>query len=753
MEALLSAILGELTARSIKLLISKISKPNVSDMEDRLHHVLLRAQVIVDEAMGRHITNQAMLCQLDMLRDVMHRGSYTLDTFRYISHEEGPNDMAVSRCPSLGRVNSLKSFCFSSRDTPILEKLQEVLDDLSSMILDMQEFVVFLMSYPCRYHQPYSMHLLLHNCMFGYQMEAELVINFLLHRQSHGTQELEVLPIFGPGKVGKSTLVAHVCKDERVRAHFTEILFLRDCEFSGDELATFRQGCAMRHQNRASNWNKDERLVVVVELHGDLNEDEWSKFYTTSKRYLPSGSKIIVTSRSEMIVKFGTTQALNLKHLSREAYWYFFKTLTFGSTDPGMHPRLASLAMEIAKLLDGTLFRASITACVLRENFDINFWCRVRAFLRAHPEACLQIRSSTRDRSSLLSLDSRGGAPLPVDGNCGTRYYQYLAPLATASLFQLKKLTASSSSSVPQPQIDAGLALRRAATTPASRALLSWTLTSATRSCLDRLCKGPTTSQRNPSEPHVSNWTGDDGESRTGQAADAACVYDEQETSIRCRSDLASYFTLLSDSDDDDAACWPPSVVQVDDAVYSYDEIVEVLAGPAYLDYLERAGTAGTSRPQRDDNQKDLAGEFGAAGGAPVPEPAEQRSDNNGAPDDSDTNAAAAEEIISDEEYLGYMARLPGATHYVDCTLRLDLTQQIEMYKRHAQYRIRACKLLQGKPICHLLEEEDTAGWMYTDERLAEKGYFMRYERDGAFGWVFHPHFCKLAALDMTTGA
>ncbi|KAK3124292.1 hypothetical protein QOZ80_7BG0584560 [Eleusine coracana subsp. coracana] len=382
MEALLSAILGELTARSIKLLISKISKPNVSDMEDRLHHVLLRAQVIVDEAMGRHITNQAMLCQLDMLRDVMHRGSYTLDTFRYISHEEGPNDMAVSRCPSLGRVNSLKSFCFSSRDTPILEKLQEVLDDLSSMILDMQEFVVFLMSYPCRYHQPYSMHLLLHNCMFGYQMEAELVINFLLHRQSHGTQELEVLPIFGPGKVGKSTLVAHVCKDERVRAHFTEILFLRDCEFSGDELATFRQGCAMRHQNRASNWNKDERLVVVVELHGDLNEDEWSKFYTTSKRYLPSGSKIIVTSRSEMIVKFGTTQALNLKHLSREAYWYFFKTLTFGSTDPGMHPRLASLAMEIAKLLDGTLFRASITACVLRENFDINFWCRVRAFLR-----------------------------------------------------------------------------------------------------------------------------------------------------------------------------------------------------------------------------------------------------------------------------------------------------------------------------------------------------------------------------------
>jgi hypothetical protein len=97
---------------------------------------------------------------------------------------------------------------------------------------------------------------------------------------------------------------------------------------------------------------------------------------------MPRGSKIIITSRSDKVMKLGTTQALALKHLSREAYWYFFKTLTFGSTDPTVHPRLANLAMEIARMLNGTLIGANITAHMLRDNFDIHFWLKVVAFMR-----------------------------------------------------------------------------------------------------------------------------------------------------------------------------------------------------------------------------------------------------------------------------------------------------------------------------------------------------------------------------------
>ncbi|RCV09184.1 hypothetical protein SETIT_2G006900v2 [Setaria italica] len=361
-----------------------LSAPKALDVEDRLHMILLRAQVIIDEAMGRQITNQSVLQQLDMIRDAMYRGCYTLDTFRYQVHiKEEAKGHLLTHSLSLSKINSLQGLCSSRKNPQILRQLNKSLDDLSSMILDAQELVVFLASYPRLYRQPYSMHLVLGNCMFGRQMETEFVINFLLHTQPHGSKELEILPIVGPGKVGKTTLVAHVCEDERIRDRFSEILFLRDHDFTGlDDLATVREGYAMEYKNCVSNSNKDGRLLVVVELVGDLNEDAWNRLYSADTRDVPSGTKIIVTSQSNKIIKFGTTRALSMNYLSHEAYWYFFKTLTFGSTDPKMHPRLACLAMEIARMVKGCFIGGNIYACLLRDNFDIEMWCKVLTFLR-----------------------------------------------------------------------------------------------------------------------------------------------------------------------------------------------------------------------------------------------------------------------------------------------------------------------------------------------------------------------------------
>ena len=97
---------------------------------------------------------------------------------------------------------------------------------------------------------------------------------------------------------------------------------------------------------------------------------------------MPRGSKIILTSRFDNIAKFGTTKPLNLKCLSSEAYWYFFKTLTFGSTDPEMHPRLTHLAMAIARVQGSCLLGANTVARLLRDNFNGLFWSKVLAFFR-----------------------------------------------------------------------------------------------------------------------------------------------------------------------------------------------------------------------------------------------------------------------------------------------------------------------------------------------------------------------------------
>jgi hypothetical protein len=383
MDFIISAILGELTTRSINFIISKISKPAALDLENNLQKALLQAQVIADEAMGRQVTSRAMLLQLDMLREAIHRGCFTLDTFRYQSHNEyDAKTQNLSHSFPLSKINSLKAFCSSNSNTQIFEQMETSLDYLRSMIIDVKELVVFLSSYSRMYRQPYSMHLLLGNCMVGRQTEAEHVINFLLQTQPYGTEYLEVLPIVGPGRVGKSTLVAHVCKDERVRTRFSEIYFLHDRDFANDELVTFIEGCAMKHQNLLSKSNKHRMVLFVLELVGDLCEDAWNKLYSASKLCLPRGSKIIVTSRSDQMKKLGTTGEVTLKYLSHDAYWYYVKTLMFGSTDPEMHPQLAYLAMEIARVLNKTFLSATTIAWLLRDNFEIQFWRKILVFLR-----------------------------------------------------------------------------------------------------------------------------------------------------------------------------------------------------------------------------------------------------------------------------------------------------------------------------------------------------------------------------------
>ncbi|KAG2597737.1 hypothetical protein PVAP13_5KG251500 [Panicum virgatum] len=384
MEMLLSVALGEAIGRSMDFFISKCSKPQAHDVEDRLRSVLLRAQ----------ITNQAMLRQVVMLRSAMHRGYYMLDTFRYQYHdEECAKEHVVSQSLSPCKVDSLKYFCSSNRKKQQAfkqlredseQQLQEVLESLSSMILDANEMVIFLRSYPRMYRQPYSMHLLLANCMFDREMETQLVINFLLRTNPHRAEELEVLPIVGPGRVGKRTLVAHVCNDERIRDHFSGIVFLTDNDLIDEMLSVLTQGCASMEQQHNDNTRKDGRLLVILKADGDVTEDAWNRLCSALRRCTTNGTtKIIITSRSDGVRKLGTTGFVSLKYPSSEAYWYFFKTLAFGSTDPEQHPRLASVAMEIARMINNTtLVGANIITSLLRDNFDINFWCKVLAFVR-----------------------------------------------------------------------------------------------------------------------------------------------------------------------------------------------------------------------------------------------------------------------------------------------------------------------------------------------------------------------------------
>ncbi|KAL6845061.1 hypothetical protein ACP4OV_024556 [Aristida adscensionis] len=395
MEPLVSAVVSDLLSRALSMVIHKYRQPRGAEQKlQLLQRVLLRIGAMVEEAEGRHITNQAMLQQLEMLRQHMYEGHYMLDSFRYRGHG-GDDEVSGGRRPAtMSRLRSARHLLFLSSprrntenqqntelDAESVKSLEKMLAGLETMVGDMEEFTVFLVGYPRIYRQPYNAYLVLDKVMFGRQMEKERIINFLLQPsaptsdQNHG-----VLPIIGPTRVGKSTLVEHVCLDERVRRHFASIVLFTGDDLGAGNLAALSSSGVVKHQDlTAPSYG---RSLAIIELSGDMDEETWGSLYTSAANNMRHGSKIIITSPSDKIAALGTTHALKLKLLTQEAYWYFFKVLAFGTISPNDQRKLASMGMEIAVLLNGSFLGAHIVGSLMSANLNAQFWYEVLQGMR-----------------------------------------------------------------------------------------------------------------------------------------------------------------------------------------------------------------------------------------------------------------------------------------------------------------------------------------------------------------------------------
>jgi len=407
METLAYAILGDLISRSVSFTLDRCyhrwrRAGGMEDAPQRLRRVLLRLEVVVEEADRRRLTNHAMLRQLQLMREGVYRGYYLLSAIK----RQGVHEVSSLRDRSRSSLasslfNPAKRLCTVSARTTLAStapedtgregeaesELQEMVAGLERMASDMKELVVFLSCYPPARREPYSGHLWLENRMFGREAEQEKIISFLLGPEPAGAEGPGVLPVIGRPRVGKSTLVEHVCLDERVRGHFSLIVFFGQGDIEDGKLSPhLGDNGTIKYRD----LDPAGKSLVVIELAGDVDEQTWwgrTLSALRGRRTTPV-SKIIVTSRSEKIASFGTTQALELKSLPREAYWYFFKTIAFGSMGAEDQPELASVCMEMADLLNRCFISANLFGCLLRSNPCSQFWRRVlhgvRQYIQMH---------------------------------------------------------------------------------------------------------------------------------------------------------------------------------------------------------------------------------------------------------------------------------------------------------------------------------------------------------------------------------
>uniref|UniRef100_A0A0E0B7M3 Disease resistance N-terminal domain-containing protein n=1 Tax=Oryza glumipatula TaxID=40148 RepID=A0A0E0B7M3_9ORYZ len=406
MELAVSAVTGELVSRFISFLLSKYSSHEISEKQlERLQQLILRVSTVVEEADGRYITNSGMLMQLKGLADAMYRGHHVLDMFRCRNKiQENSIKEVSSPFPPLKRFRAIVDAAGHDKASRYLE-LHKTLGILETAVDHMAEFVVILGGCERMSRRPYDAYLYIDNFIFGRHTEKQRLLNFLLEYNSQGLPP--VLPIIGSLAVGKKTLVAHVCADERVQSQFSSILHLNE-----DDLLRLAH----------SDTLLSGKMLVVVEFVSDLNEKNWEEFYT-SLTQMNQGSKVITISRFRKSEKLGTVKPILLDIHSYEELSYLFKTLAFGSANPRDHPRLLLIAEEFAMQLQlkSSLVAANFLADVLRRNLDVNFWlCMLNRCITVAEKNFSLYGEHTRllleqgHRVDITNFDSSPAAPLHI---------------------------------------------------------------------------------------------------------------------------------------------------------------------------------------------------------------------------------------------------------------------------------------------------------------------------------------------------
>ncbi|RCV11226.1 hypothetical protein SETIT_2G169100v2 [Setaria italica] len=188
-------------------------------------------------------------------------------------------------------------------------------------------------------------------------------------------KDLTVLPIVGPGGIGKTTLTQYIYNDEDLKNHFEVKLWVCvSVSFSMHRLI----------QEIADKLPKDENnsgdKKIEEQLKSKSNEDEWKSFLVPFRKGQTKGSVILVTTRFPAVAQIvkTTDQWIDLNGLDNKEFEKFFFACVFGDMEETERPsELVDIGNIIVGKLKGSPLAAKTVGRLLRKHLDKDHWTRV----------------------------------------------------------------------------------------------------------------------------------------------------------------------------------------------------------------------------------------------------------------------------------------------------------------------------------------------------------------------------------------
>jgi hypothetical protein len=221
--------------------------------------------------------------------------------------------------------------------------------------------------------------------LYGRDSQKKIVVDEIVNSECC---DLTVLPIVGPGGIGKTTFTQHIY--EQMKSHFqVPIWICVSFDFNANRLAKDIVKKIPQVNNENSNCSDEElihqrikgkRVLLVLDDVWTHHEIEWKKLLVLFKKEGAKGNMVIVTTRIPQVANTVKTTrcSLELEHLCPEDIMSLFEVCVFGDQKPWVnHLQLSEIGSKIVDKLKGSPLAAKTVGRLLRNKLTLNHWTSI----------------------------------------------------------------------------------------------------------------------------------------------------------------------------------------------------------------------------------------------------------------------------------------------------------------------------------------------------------------------------------------